>query len=294
MGNTQTHTQCQHANSEQLEVNGKLLLVIRKRNISVRGKVKKIKKALGKNPQPDINVQDGNDNWNSALHLAIEGNELELVKFLLSQGADTAIKNGDGKTPLQLAEECNHAEIIDTLKSCVSQVELPPSNTDRLASHNSQPAVTNLIKMSALHSTSHASSSGKETASTVLLPFSGKLILDNKLKLGNNDFKKSITKFHANKQISAIDQLKATPPYPTPHVLAKFANMVYNDYQHGEPKPPDGWQLLTTASNFAIKNGYFGTAYWHPEHQQVVIAHRGTDVKNVGAPIADIKKRCFV
>jgi hypothetical protein len=44
---------------------------------------------------------------------------------------------------------------------------------------------------------------------------------------------------------------------------------------------PDGWKLLTTASNSNNSNGYFGAAYWHPEHQQVVIAHRGT--KNLGA-----------
>ena len=36
--------------------------------------------------------------------MAIERNELEVVNFLLSQGADTTIENGDGKTPLELAE----------------------------------------------------------------------------------------------------------------------------------------------------------------------------------------------
>jgi ankyrin repeat protein len=30
-----------------------------------------------------------------------------LFNFLLSQGADITIANGDGKTPLQLAEELN-------------------------------------------------------------------------------------------------------------------------------------------------------------------------------------------
>ena len=104
--------------------------------------------------------------------------------------------------------------------------------------------------------------------------------------MSHDDFKQSIVKFHDNKQISAIDQLKATPPYPTPRVLAQFANMAYDDCKHGDPKPPDGWQLLTTASNSG--NGYFGTAYWHPEYQQVVIAHRGTDITNVGALVTDL------
>ena len=60
---------------------------------------------MGKNPQHDINAQDGNDNWNTALYWTIEGNELKVVNFLLSQGADTSIKIVDGKAPLNLAEE---------------------------------------------------------------------------------------------------------------------------------------------------------------------------------------------
>jgi ankyrin repeat protein len=117
MNRTQTHTQYQRSNSEELEVNAKLFSVIRKKKISTQERVKKIKKLLGKTPQPNINAQDGNDNLNTALHLAIKRNELEMVNFLLSQGADITIENGDGKTPLKLAEECNNVEIIDVLKS---------------------------------------------------------------------------------------------------------------------------------------------------------------------------------
>jgi len=69
--------------------------------------------------------------------------------------------------------------------------------------------------------------------------------------------------------------------------------MTYRDCTHGEPTPPDSWQLLTTASHFGEGNGYFGTAYWHPEHQQVVIAHRGTDIKNFDAFVTDVKSVVF-
>ena len=48
-----------------------------------------------------------------------------------------------------------------------------------------------------------------------------------------------------------------------------------------------------TASNFGMKNGYFRTAYWHLEHQQVVIAHWGTDIKNFGAIVTDVKGVLF-
>ena len=261
MDRTQTHTQYQRSNSEQLEVNVKLFSVIRKKNISIQEKVKKIKKLLGKKPQPDINAQDNNDNWNTALHLAIKRNELEVVNFLLGQGADTSIENVDRKTPLQLAEECNHMEIIDMFKSCTSPVEWPPSGADRIASHTSQPIAANPNQVPVIHTDTHAAATGQQTASTVLPPFSGELREDKELKLSHNDFKKSVKEFYANKKLSAIDQLKATPPYPTPHVLAQFASMAYTDCKHGDPKPPDGWQLLTTASNFGKTNGYFGTAY---------------------------------
>jgi hypothetical protein len=229
MERKEMHKSYQRSNSEEIEVNAEMFYVIRKRNISTQEKVKEIQKLLGKYPQPDINAQDGNDNQNTALHLAIKRNELEVVNFLLTQGADTTIENGDGKTPFYLAEECNHAGIIDTLKSCNSQVEWLPSETDRLASHTTQPAVTNPNQVSVFHSNSHTAATGKQAASTVLPPFSEELRADTELKLSDNDFKQSFEEFYANKQLSAIDQLKATPPYPMPHVLAQFANMAYCD-----------------------------------------------------------------
>ena len=79
------------------------------------------------------------------------------------------------------------------------------------------------------------------------------------------------------------------PPLPTPHVLAQFASKAYRDYKKQDTDAqyekrlslPDGWKLLTTASNSSKTNGYFGAAYWHPENQQVVIAHRGNKLTNI-------------
>jgi len=122
--------------------------------------------------------------------------------------------------------------------------------------------------------------------STVLPPFSGDLRVDSELKFSENDFEESIKQFYAKRQLTPTDQLNKTPPYPTPHVLAQFANMAYSDYKRGEPEPPEGWKLLTTATNSG--NGYFGTAYWHREHQQVVIAHQGTNIKNIAALVTDV------
>jgi hypothetical protein len=50
-----------------------------------------------KNPQPDINAQDSNDNWNTALHLAIQRNELMVVSFLLCKEQTLALKMEMGK-----------------------------------------------------------------------------------------------------------------------------------------------------------------------------------------------------
>ena len=205
------HKEYQCSNSEHIEVKAETFCVIRKRNISTQEKLHEVQKLLEKNPTHDINAQDGNDNWNTALHLAVKRNDLEVLKFLLSQGADTTVENGDGKTPLNLAEERNHTKIIDALKRFTPQTEWPPSETDRLASHNSQPVAASPNKVSVFHSKSHATATGEQAASTVLPPFSGELNVDKKLKLSHDDFKESMEQFYEMNKLSDIDQLNATP-----------------------------------------------------------------------------------
>jgi len=135
---------------------------------------------------------------------------------------------------------------------------------DRLPSQTSQLAEANLNQVSVFHNDSQAAATGSKTVSTVLPPFSGTLTIDTELKLSHDDFKQSIEEFYGNKYLCTINQLKETPAYPTPHVLAQFASMAYRDFIHEDLKPPDSWKLLTTASHFGIKNGYFRKAYWHP------------------------------
>jgi ankyrin repeat protein len=136
-----------------------------------------------------------------------------------------------------------------------------------------------------------------KTEQSVLPPFSGALRVDEELKLSNENFKQTIGDFFKEKNISRLSQLTTTPAFPTPYVLAQFANKSYREYKKRETDAqyetrldlPDGWKLLTTASNRNTKNGYFGAAYCHPEHQQVVIANRGTKFTNLGALWSDIK-----
>jgi hypothetical protein len=232
-----------------------LFTVIRNTNISIKEKVKRIKKLLGIKPPADINAQDGKDNWNTALHMAIERNQPELVNLLLIQGADTTIANGDGRIPLTLAEVLNCTEIIDVLKKFLAQEELSPSDTDKLKPLRADEK----LKLGYLK--------------------------QNFKKLRRKDLKQSIVQFYENKQLSAIDQLKAKSFYPTPYVLAQFASKAYDDNEYAQAKPFAGWKFLRITTN--TKNGYFGTAYLHPKYQQVVIAHRGTDTSNFIAFLRD-------
>ena len=131
---------------------------------------------------------------------------------------------------------------------------------------------------------------------SVMPPLSGKLNVDENLKLSRQNFKQLIEEFYRDKDITPLSQLTATSPFPTPRVLAHFASKTYTVYKRRETDTqyesrlalPDGWKLLTTASNSSKTNGYFGAAYWHREHQQVVIAHRGTNFKILGAQLTDV------
>jgi hypothetical protein len=136
---------------------------------------------------------------------------------------------------------------------------------------------------------------------SILPPFLGALRKDDKLKLSQENFKESVDNAFRNKDINLVAQLTTTPTFPTPYVLAQFASKAYKDYKRRETYAdyekrltlPDGWKLLTTASNTKTNTGYFGAAYWHPEYQQVVIAHRGTKLKTCGAAWTDIKGVLF-
>ena len=49
------------------------------------------------------------------MEASLNGN-LELVRFLLENGADSTTKTGDGKTPMSFAKEKNHVEVVEALK----------------------------------------------------------------------------------------------------------------------------------------------------------------------------------
>lgn len=87
-------------------------------------------------------------------------------------------------------------------------------------------------------------------------------------------------------ELTSAERLKKIKEFPSAKLLSKLAWKVYEEGETHEL--PEGWKELTTASNKDIANGYYGAAFWHPENHHMVVTHRGTELNNVGAVVADI------
>ncbi len=62
-------------------------------------------------------ITDKDDGGNTPLHCAVRGGKLELVKFLIENGADVNAKNDFDDMPLKIAEDKGYVSIIDVLKA---------------------------------------------------------------------------------------------------------------------------------------------------------------------------------
>lgn len=67
----------------------------------------------------DNNVALNNQDWNgrTGLHGAALNGHIQIVRLLLSHGADTNIQNDWGKTALMEAEREGHEEIVSELSN---------------------------------------------------------------------------------------------------------------------------------------------------------------------------------
>jgi len=61
-------------------------------------------------------INKKNDSGNTPLHLAFQFDHMEIVGLLLKKGADTTIKNNAQLTPLELAANLKRGDILDVLK----------------------------------------------------------------------------------------------------------------------------------------------------------------------------------
>jgi hypothetical protein len=75
--------------------------------------VHRMKQAIEDGESPNIINQKGE----TGLHWAVKRNCIDGVIFLLSQGASIHIKDGSGRTPVDLAESSYHSKILGLFKS---------------------------------------------------------------------------------------------------------------------------------------------------------------------------------
>ncbi|KAF5283923.1 hypothetical protein FQR65_LT13684 [Abscondita terminalis] len=103
---------------------------------------------------------------------------------------------------------------------------------------------------------------------------------DKKLKYSNENFADILN----NKKYDSIEATHI--PFPNDHLLAQFSKLAYKDTFD---ELPAGWEVLTTAKNSSVYNGYFGVSFWNPKFCQIIVAHRGTVKTNPGALYTDVK-----
>lgn len=84
-------------------------------NLVVDGDVQGVVSYLDGHPDMDVNEVD--ENGYTPLHLACDRGNAEMVKLLLSRGADMNMKDADELTALELAEISGHDDIVTVLKS---------------------------------------------------------------------------------------------------------------------------------------------------------------------------------
>ncbi len=78
----------------------------------------------------DVDVYQGGWGYNTALHLAAANGHLDTVKYLIEKGANPKATDGDGKTPLQRANEKGLSDIVEYLAKKVQQVTEVPQVTE--------------------------------------------------------------------------------------------------------------------------------------------------------------------
>jgi ankyrin repeat protein len=88
------------------------------------GNLDYIKNIISENPGR-INEKD--KDGNSFLHLAVRAGNADIVKFLVSKGADVNIKDNYDQTPLQIAAHSDNAEVVIQLVSSGAEINIKNS-----------------------------------------------------------------------------------------------------------------------------------------------------------------------
>lgn len=67
---------------------------------------------------------------NTGLHYAAAGGHNEIVRLLLAGGFSPAVANKNGKSPIGLAHEMSHNDIVDQMKQVLKQQETPKAEAE--------------------------------------------------------------------------------------------------------------------------------------------------------------------
>ena len=63
----------------------------------------------------DVHTSRRPEGW-SALHIACQRGHRRVVRLLVDKGWDIHARDANGRTPLQLAEEAGHGEVVEVLR----------------------------------------------------------------------------------------------------------------------------------------------------------------------------------
>lgn len=116
--------------------------------------------------------------------------------------------------------------------------------------------------------------------------FTESLNVDKNLKLSRNDLADEVKRRIKIEHVPKFEKLKSIQEFPSTRELASLSWKVYENLD--KQILPEGWELLLTACNKEISNGYYGAVFLQPQRHQVIVAHRGTELSNIGSAIADI------
>ena len=72
-------------------------------------------------------IDEKNEHGNTFLHLAADNGNIEVLKYLVSQGANVNVKDNYGRTPLQVAVNKNNLEMVEYLISHGADVNVKDS-----------------------------------------------------------------------------------------------------------------------------------------------------------------------
>ena len=75
-----------------------------------------------------VEINPGGFSQSNALHIAAARGNLPLITYLVDHGGDISAKDGNGKTPVDVASAWGHDEVVEYFLALVSDGGVPGGN----------------------------------------------------------------------------------------------------------------------------------------------------------------------